>query len=54
MEVMNSTQTALPAAVHTIIPSAQIGLLGKALDGTSIFSVFVTLFAVAVVYDQGE
>lgn len=56
MEAFNaSAATALPEAVHATISSANTGLLSKALDNftpISWFSVFLTLFAAAVVYDQ--
>jgi sterol 22-desaturase len=52
METFNASQTSFPDPIHATISSAQTGLLSKMLEGTSVFSVFLTLFAVAVAYDQ--
>lgn len=54
MEAMNSTQTSFPEAIHATIASSQTGILSKALEGTSVFGIFVALFAVAVAYDQSK
>jgi C-22 sterol desaturase len=52
METFNASQTSFPETIHATISSPQTGLLGKMLESTSIFGVFLTLFAVAVAYDQ--
>ncbi|KAK4632000.1 Cytochrome P450 61 [Fulvia fulva] len=55
MEAGNATSTSLPGAIHATIESVQTGFLSKAFENgspVSWFSVFLTLFAAAVVYDQ--
>ena len=52
MEAINASQTAFPATIHASISSAQTGLMSKVLENTTIFGVIVSLFAMAVAYDQ--
>lgn len=54
MEAMNASSTRFPNAIHATISTPQSGLMSKMLDNVSVFSVFLTLFAVAIVYDQSE
>lgn len=52
-----SAATAIPETIHATIASVNTGVLSKAFDNltpTSWFSVFLTLFLLAVVYDQRE
>ncbi|KAI7348155.1 hypothetical protein D0865_00141 [Hortaea werneckii] len=52
MEAMNVSATNMPDAVHATISSVQTGVLSKMLENVNYFTVFLTLFAMAVVYDQ--
>lgn len=54
MEALNASQTSFPGAIHATISSSETGLLGKMYESTSLFGAFLTLFAVAVVYDQSK
>ncbi|KAK4544498.1 hypothetical protein LTR36_004070 [Oleoguttula mirabilis] len=52
MEAMNASTTHFPEPMHATISSAQTGMMSKILDSTGIFTIFLTLFAMAVAYDQ--
>ena len=54
MEALNASQTSIPGTIHATISSAQTGILSRLLESTGIFSVVITLLAIAVVYDQSE
>ena len=54
VEAMNVSATNAPDVVHATIASAQTGVLSKFLGNVNYFSVFLTLFAMAVVYDQSK
>lgn len=54
MEAMNVSATNMPDAVHATISSVQTGVLSKMLENVNYFTVFLTLFAMAVVYDQSR
>ena len=53
MEAMEASATQFAESVHTSMP-AQTGLLGRVLEHVNGWSIFFTLFAMAVVYDQSE
>ena len=53
MEGLNASATHFAESVHTSIP-AQSGLLGKALEHVNGWTIFFTICAIAVVYDQSE
>ena len=52
MEAINASQTSFPETIHATISSVQTGVMSKVLENTSTFAVVLTLFAVAVAYDQ--
>ncbi|KAF2479697.1 ERG5, C-22 sterol desaturase [Neohortaea acidophila] len=52
MEVLNATQTALPGALHASVAAAQMGFLGNFIENMTIVRTLVTVFALAVAYDQ--
>ncbi|KAK5118721.1 hypothetical protein LTR85_007927 [Meristemomyces frigidus] len=52
MEAMNVSAPQFPEIVHAALSSPQTGMMSKMLDNVNIFSVFLTLFAAAVAYDQ--
>jgi sterol 22-desaturase len=52
MEAFNASTTAFPASIQATIATAQTGVLSKLLENVSVFNVFLTLFAAAVIYDQ--
>ena len=52
MEALNASQTSFPEAIHATISSAQTGIMSKVLENMTVFRVVLTLFAMAVVYDQ--
>ena len=51
--VMEAMATKAAETVHTSIP-AQSGVLGKVLEHVNGWSIFFTLCAMAVAYDQSE
>ncbi|KAF2719305.1 ERG5, C-22 sterol desaturase [Polychaeton citri CBS 116435] len=52
MEAFNASATPVQATFEATIASVNTGVVGKLLENTSAFSIFTTLFAIAVVYDQ--
>ena len=54
MEVFNASQTVYPDTIHATIASAQTGIMSQALENMTFFRIAVTLFALAVAYDQSE
>ena len=52
MEVFNASQTSFPNTIRATISSEHNGFMSKMLENVSVFSVFLTLFSIAVVYDQ--
>lgn len=54
MEAMNVSATNMPESLHATLSSAESGILSQVLENVNYFSVFLTLFAIAVVYDQSK
>ncbi|KAK3699186.1 RNA polymerase C-22 sterol desaturase [Vermiconidia calcicola] len=52
VEAFNASQTSYPDTVHATISSAQTGLISKVWESASVFSICMSLLAIAVVYDQ--
>ncbi|EMC96765.1 hypothetical protein BAUCODRAFT_489380 [Baudoinia panamericana UAMH 10762] len=52
MEAFNATTTPYVEHIEATISSVDTGVLSKMLDNVNVFGVFLTLFAIAVAYDQ--
>ena len=52
MEAFNASTTHYPGTVRATIATGDLGILSRALEHVNFLSVFFTLFAIAVAYDQ--
>jgi len=52
MEAFNASTTHYPDTIRATIATSDLGVLSRALDHVNFWSVFFTLFAIAVAYDQ--
>ncbi|KAK1811091.1 RNA polymerase C-22 sterol desaturase [Friedmanniomyces endolithicus] len=52
MEAFNASTTQYPGTVRATIATGDLGILSRALEHVNFLSVFFTLFAIAVAYDQ--
>ena len=52
MEAFNASRTSFPSAIHATISSSQTGIMSQLLENMTIFRLFLTLFGIAVAYDQ--
>lgn len=53
MEVFNASQTAMPDSIYATLASSQTGFMSKILENASVSTILLTVFAVAIAYDQG-
>lgn len=44
----------MPDTIHATISSVNAGVMSKTLENFGVFGVFLSLFAMAVAYDQSE